>query len=276
MVFSPSPPPQHRQSLLLSLGTFLFALTVGIGEGACLATFFAQTYPQLYCCRAITGFALGGALPLIYSILGDLYAATDRHFANAVVGIGTGAGISVGQGVAGFLGPTMGWRLPFLVISLPALLCAALVLFTVRDPERGSMEEAVLQHGMECGDVPACFPVEMEPLQEATRTPSLCVDVEALTTSHSKTNTSNHDRDDNMPGFLIYWRTFEGLITTPTVVLTLFQGAPGCIPWGIVNSFLNDFLSENRGMSVEVCQQFVIWIPIAMKLFPQPLRCLCC
>jgi hypothetical protein len=48
----------------------VFALTVVIGECACLATYWVQTYSQLYVCRAITGFSLGGALPVIYSVLG--------------------------------------------------------------------------------------------------------------------------------------------------------------------------------------------------------------
>lgn len=30
-----------------------------------------------------------------------------------------------------------------------------------------------------------------------------------------------------------------------------FAGAPGCIPWGIVNTYLNDYLSSDRGLSVE-------------------------
>ena len=215
----------------------LFAWTVGIGEGACFATFFAQTYPQLYACRAITGFALGGALPLIYSILGDLYAAEDRHLVNAIVGIGTGAGISVGQGVAGFLGPTFGWRLPFLVISVPALICAALVWITVEDPERGAMEEAVRNninnHTARMGSsstTTTTTSVEMMPLHESTSRPSRCVDVDALAASPPLVE---EKRDDNTPRLSVYCDTFASLLSTPTVVLSLLQGAPGCVPWGI-------------------------------------------
>jgi len=114
--------------------------------GACFLTFFTTTYWELFICRAITGFSIGGALPLIYSILGDMFAADERHKVNAMVGIGTGLGISVGQGIAGFLGPSFGWRLPFLIVSIPALFCAAMVFFTVQDPERGGMEQVVLEH----------------------------------------------------------------------------------------------------------------------------------
>lgn len=93
----------------------LTAWTIGIGEGACFATYFSKTYQHLYVCRAITGLSLGGALPLMYSVLGDWFRAEDRHVVSAIVGMGTGIGIALGQGVAGFIGPTFGWRLPFLL-----------------------------------------------------------------------------------------------------------------------------------------------------------------
>jgi MFS family permease len=53
----------------------VFGWTVFIGEMACFLTYFVRSYNQLYICRAVTGFSLGGALPVIYSILGDLYSA---------------------------------------------------------------------------------------------------------------------------------------------------------------------------------------------------------
>jgi MFS family permease len=121
----------------------LFALTVGLGETACLLTYFSSDFTQLFLCRAVTGLSLGGAIPLIYSILGDLFAAEDRHAVNAVVSMGSGFGIAIGQGTAGFMGPSFGWRLPFLVVSIPALVCALAVFCFVKDPERGGMEPAI-------------------------------------------------------------------------------------------------------------------------------------
>jgi MFS family permease len=53
----------------------VFGWTVFIGEMACFLTYSVRSYNQLYICRAVTGFSLGGALPVIYSILGDLYSA---------------------------------------------------------------------------------------------------------------------------------------------------------------------------------------------------------
>lgn len=232
----------------------LFALSVGIAEGSCLATFFVTTYTQFYLCRAITGFGLGGALPLIFSVLGDLYTAQDRHFVNAIVGIGTGVGISLGQGIAGFLGPTFGWRLPFLIISVPALICAALVLFTVQDPERGAMEETVLnsqqQETQYADPSNGSLSVEMAPLHGSMTKQSRPVD--GMDTLPQTTSSDTRDEKDAQ-NLGVCWHTFCSLISTPTVVLSLLQGAPGCVPWGIVNSFLNDYLAEDRGMTVEVC-----------------------
>lgn len=56
----------------------IFGWTVFIGEAACFFTYFVQNYGQLYACRAVTGFSVGGALPVIYSILGDLFMAEGR------------------------------------------------------------------------------------------------------------------------------------------------------------------------------------------------------
>ena len=52
-----------------------------------------------------------------------------------------------------------------------------------------------------------------------------------------------------------YIKTFQStmqLIRTKSVLLLLLQGVPGCIPWGVVNTYLNDYLSEDQGMSIEV------------------------
>jgi hypothetical protein len=279
----------------------LFAVVVGLGEGACAMTFLTRNYRQLYFCRAITGFSLGGALPLIYSILGDLYAAEQRHMVSSLVGIGAGMGIALGQGVAGFLGPTMGWRLPFLVVSIPALLCAALVLLTVDEPERGGMEQAARachepcrqddnesamfrhEHNQEDEDEKDASSVasdlrstvELPPLDSSdlrgkrprvsnlrtTATTCRSHDEEHACYIESLARRIEHDvlLVDETPE---YHHMVDGdhhccsalktLLSTPTVLLALLQGGPGCIPWGILNTYLNDYLAENRGMTVEV------------------------
>jgi len=38
------------------------------------------------------------------------------------------------------------------------------------------------------------------------------------------------------------------LFSTPTVLLIYMQGIPGCVPWGMIYVYLNDYLSANRGI----------------------------
>mmetsp|Transcript_43633 Transcript_43633/g.105803 ORF Transcript_43633/g.105803 Transcript_43633/m.105803 type:complete len:838 (-) Transcript_43633:170-2683(-) len=379
----------------------VFSVTVAIGEFACFGTYFVQTYHQLYICRAITGFSVGGALPVIYSILGDLFAAEDRHVVSAVVSAGLGAGISVGQAVAGYLGPSFGWRLPFLVVSIPAMICAALVYCTVQDPERGAMEQAVLdqqqqddpqqqQHQQQSQsqyrqvdsvqDLVVCNTISNSQggfrddptttlmssssssledgtdqndgddddddgetnyddgqvsLVDVTRQPQgfrhrssrsmedgnvnngQRFDEEEqnrqmknlATTSRQNGGNNRNDgimnrqfppEDNNAvivhhqqqeeyfdevwtnyycdgsgvggiieticPDWRQYCRTTIKLLRTPTVVLSLIQGAPGCVPWGIINVFLNDYLSEDRGFTVEMATTTLMLFSLGYSL----------
>ena len=406
----------------------VFSWTVVIGELACFGTYFVRTYQQLYICRAITGFSVGGALPVIYSILGDLFAAEDRHVVSAVVSAGLGAGISVGQAVAGYLGPTFGWRLPFLVVSIPAMICASLVYCTVQDPERGGMEQAVLDQQLQQEDTQqyqqqnqsrsqyrqvdsvqdfavcntimsnsygggfrdnpttttssrssstlddgtdkndgdddededeetnyddgqvSLVDVKRQPNRfrrfsssrsfEEGGTPTGSsrninndnnsdnheqqFDEEAqnrqvkngTATSQRENNTSRSSTIDNDDGTMVrlfppedrsdgivhqqhqeeyfdevwtnyyygnngairgvieticpdwrhHCRTTIKLLRTPTVVLSLIQGAPGCVPWGIINVFLNDYLSEDRGFTVEMATTTLMLFSLGYSL----------
>ena len=42
--------------------------------------------------------------------------------------------IAIGQVLAGFLGPSYGWRLPFLLVACPALFFAAILFLTGHEP----------------------------------------------------------------------------------------------------------------------------------------------
>lgn len=58
-----------------------------------------------------------------------------------VVGLACGAGATIGQLLAGIVGPQYGWRLPFLLISLPAMLCVMVVYITTSEPVRKGVEQ---------------------------------------------------------------------------------------------------------------------------------------
>lgn len=74
------------------------------GEGPCLLTYFVTSYWQLFVLRALTGISIGGCLPLVFNLLGDLFDAQQRANVLSGVLIATGAGTAIGQALAGGIG----------------------------------------------------------------------------------------------------------------------------------------------------------------------------
>ena len=54
-----------------NLGKNLFVAVIMIGEFSCFCTLFVKDYTGLFVTRAITGVSIGGANPLIMSMIGD-------------------------------------------------------------------------------------------------------------------------------------------------------------------------------------------------------------
>lgn len=125
----------------------VFAIVVILGEIPCFATAFVTNYTELFWCRALTGIAVGGIVPLTYSLLGDLYPARLRSLAAALVGVCIGGGILVGQMIGGLVGTHDSWRTPFIIVSVPAIIMAIAIFFFVDDPKRGQQEDAAIASG---------------------------------------------------------------------------------------------------------------------------------
>mmetsp|Transcript_16214 Transcript_16214/g.29646 ORF Transcript_16214/g.29646 Transcript_16214/m.29646 type:complete len:606 (+) Transcript_16214:278-2095(+) len=192
------------------------AVVLVLGELSCLATFFTTGYWGLWVTRALTGIAVGGSVPLIYSIFGDLFTIEHRGKAIAAASMSVGIGAGFGQTISGPIAGEDGanWRVSFVVVSVPAFILAALLLLTVKEPKRGRMEEAYR---------------ELEDTQEQNGpSPELAYDGE------------------------ITWEKFKILIKTPTVLLILAQSIPGSLPWGIFGGFFSDFLVEEKNISLSL------------------------
>lgn len=185
---------------------YVFAITVLIGEFSCFMTYFVPTNSRadfwygLWLTRAVTGVSLGGALPLQFSILGDLFDEKARGKAIAAFSIANGVGLAFGQSLANFMRPD--FRTPFLIVSIPAFLIVALYVLTTTEPKRGQAELLV---------------------QDNT---------EALEQDHKISCTK-----------------VKKMFSIPTICLTILQGLPGTLPWGVAQIFLNDFLLEDKDKS---------------------------
>lgn len=200
----------------------LFLLAVLLGEGPCLLTIFVTRYWELFFLRLLTGISIGGSLPLIFSLLSDMYEHRHRAFVSAIVQVAVGAGIAVGQGVAGYVGPLIGWRWPFVIVAVPAIISSLVMFWTTQEPVRGSTEAA---------------------FQEKMRQ-----DVEF----------SYHGRFSR--------QKLVALLRIRTNVLAIGQGLPGCLPWGMLLTFLNDYLAQDKGLSISSATSLVLCIGIGGAL----------
>lgn len=298
----------------------LFGSVVAFGESACLATYWVQNYGQLFACRVLTGISIGGATPIIFSMLGDMYPEESRIHVSTLVGVALAAGIAGGQLLAGLVGPAMGWRAPFLFVAVPALVCAALVFFTVSDPPRGDQEQEtrkLRQQGVtlrHAANPLINIPSDTNPssmmssagtasssqqgryvaldqkeqslegqssssawdnLHTAPPTKSAhrkddTIDIDCFVDESGSSNNNmlsvidtdaevDADTDADVCSNAIALEYSERidlgkvvkLFSTPSVAIIFIQGFPGCLPWGMIYVFLNDYYSEDRGLSVQ-------------------------
>ena len=73
------------------------AVVVVLGELSCALTIITTDYTGLLVTRAFTGIAIGGAIPLIFSLFGDLFSIEYRGKAIAAAGVAQGAAGGLGQ-----------------------------------------------------------------------------------------------------------------------------------------------------------------------------------
>jgi len=120
-------------SISWSIGTLLTALnTIRSPIGFNLLIFS----------RMITGAGIGSVIPVAASIMGDIVPSERRSSWFGKMAILSSISNGIGQGLSSFLAPitSMGFRFPFLIISLGSIGIIVL-LFFIKIPERGSHEE---------------------------------------------------------------------------------------------------------------------------------------
>eukprot|EP00667_Euglena_gracilis_P009262 EG_transcript_9409 len=209
----------------------LLALVLLVGKVPCLLTYFVRTYPQLLVLRTLMGVTVGTVGPLASSLAGDMFPVASRTKATAIWCSCSGLGALIGQYIAGQLGPRYGWQLPFLVVALPGLLMAG-VTWALPEPARGRQEEALRSRfeahvavAAEGESVAGAAPFAYQ--QRVTAAKALAI------------------------------------FAVPSNVLGFLQGVPGCIPWGVVYTYFNDFLTQEKGMSILAATQLMVVFGLA-------------
>jgi len=115
-----------------------FSWTIGM-----MLTAFSTNYLMLLISRMVSGMGLGCVLPVGYSIISDAIPPDERSGWFGTLAILSSVSNGVGQGLSSFVGPILGWRFPFFLLSAISTVIV-FILFFVKIPQRGARENELL------------------------------------------------------------------------------------------------------------------------------------
>lgn len=124
----------NRRNIVAASVTVWSVMTVFCGV--------ATSYAQLLIARIGVGIGEAGSSPQSHSMIADMYAPHERSRALGFYALGVYLGGMLGFLVGAPVAEIWGWRAAFFVVGLPGLLIAALIYFTVREPQRGLSDGA--------------------------------------------------------------------------------------------------------------------------------------
>ncbi|MDB5429843.1 MAG: transporter [Caulobacter sp.] len=118
----------------------LMAIALTIWTGTTALTGFARNFTMLVLLRIGVGVGEAGCVPSSHSLISDYFPRHQRARAMAVWSLSLSIGSMLGFYLGGKLGAMLGWRHTFLVVGLTGLILVPILLFTVREPERGAFD----------------------------------------------------------------------------------------------------------------------------------------
>lgn len=121
----------------------LLIYSILVGEIPCLMTAFSTSFGQLFFWRVLTGIGVGASFPIVYSLIGDMFDEVSRGKIVAILASAMSIGGIFGMIVGGFVGPAFGWRIPFILVSLPNIVLALIAFFVLKEPKRGAFEKGI-------------------------------------------------------------------------------------------------------------------------------------
>lgn len=121
----------------------LLIYSILVGEIPCFMTAFSTSFGQLFFWRVLTGIGVGASFPMVYSLIGDMFDEVSRGKIVAILASAMSIGGIFGMIVGGFVGPTFGWRIPFILVSLPNIVLALIAFFVLKEPKRGAFEKGI-------------------------------------------------------------------------------------------------------------------------------------
>lgn len=114
----------------------VYAVAMVLFLGGSLLCGFAQSMPQLIGARVVQGLGAGGLLPLVFTIIGDIFSLEQRARMQGLFSGVWGFSSIIGPLLGGFLVDQVSWHWIFFVNIVPGLIALALVWSAWVDPAR--------------------------------------------------------------------------------------------------------------------------------------------
>ncbi len=124
----------------------LIAIAIALWSAMTAVCGLAANIWQLAAARVGVGIGEAGCSPPAHSMIADYFPPKQRSTAMGFYTLGISAGIMLAYLGGGWVAQNMGWRVAFFVVGIPGLLLAAVVRFTLREPQRGQSEDRVVSH----------------------------------------------------------------------------------------------------------------------------------
>jgi predicted MFS family arabinose efflux permease len=118
----------------------MIALSLGAWSAMTAVCGLTRNYWQLLLARIGVAVGEAGGTPPSASLLSDYFLPRRRAFALSVYSVGASLGSMMGSS-AGYASDAWGWRAAFFVLGVPGVAVALLVAITIREPERGRLDD---------------------------------------------------------------------------------------------------------------------------------------
>jgi MFS family permease len=130
----------------------LIAASLAIFSLMTVVSGYVTQFWQLIVTRFFTGVGEAGTGPSINSMIADLYPPEKRAGALAFYSAGLNIGLLLGFFGGSWMLQHYGWRSAFIASGAPGLLLVFLLMFTVREPQRGAVDRM-----QDTGDTPSLW-----------------------------------------------------------------------------------------------------------------------
>jgi MFS transporter, Spinster family, sphingosine-1-phosphate transporter len=114
----------------------IIALTTALWSVAVALCGVAGSFLQLLLIRVGVAVGEAGCIPPAHSLIADYFTRAERPRAVARYMLGVPLSVVIGFFLAGWLNEFYGWRVTFVVLSVPGLALSALARFSLKEPRR--------------------------------------------------------------------------------------------------------------------------------------------